>query len=202
MMPEILTDTTLAALVRLPAKSSISLVMRHSVRDPILGDNDVYLAALTPQGKAAGRQFGEQLVCSKKLVRLVSSPVSRCVDTALAIAEGAGYDQLVRVDDRLSHTLMAPIWNALPACCNFNEMPPQVVALLELLAPRLAEEGSVDIFVTHDTVVGALAGYLTGEPVKDEAMPHYLEGFFIWQDGRDLHFWWRGKSRPFTTLAA
>lgn len=199
MRHELLADTTLNTLAGLPSKGCVSLVVRHSVRDPILGDNDIYLARLTPQGKAAARQFGRSLAHLKKLGRLISSPVSRCVDTALAIAEGAGYGQLVRVDDRLSHTLMAPIWNALPVCRNFEPMPPQMVALLELLVPQPGGDGNVDIFVTHDTVVGALAGTITGEPVKDEAIPLYLEGIFIWQDGKDIHFWWRGKSHVITT---
>lgn len=202
MRSEILADATLNTLAGLPSKGCVSLVVRHSVRDPILGNKDVYLARLTPQGKAYARQFGRQLSNLKKLGRLISSPVSRCVDTAMAIAEGASYGQLVRVDDRLSHTLMAPIWNSLPVCCNFEPLPPQLVVLLELLIPRPGKDGYVDIFVTHDTVVGALAGYITGEPVKDEAIPVYLEGIFIWQDGKDIHFWWRGKSHVITTLAA
>jgi Histidine phosphatase superfamily (branch 1) len=202
MRHEILADATLNTLAVLPSKGCVSLVVRHSLRDPILGDNDVYMARLTPQGKASARQFGRELAHIKKLGRLISSPVSRCVDTALAISEGAGYGQLVRVDDRLSHTLMAPIWNALPACGNFDAMPSQIVTLLDLLVPRPGGDGCVDIFITHDTVVGALAGYITCEPVKDEAIPLYLEGFFIWQDEKDIHFWWRGKNHVITTLAA
>jgi broad specificity phosphatase PhoE len=124
----------------------------------------------------------------------MSSPVSRCVDTAVAIAEGAGYLQKVRVDDRLSHLLMLPIWNALPDCCNLDALPAELVTLIELLLPQPGRDGDLDVFVTHDTVVGALAGYLTGEPVQDEAIPRFLEGVFIWQDGGNIHLWWRGKT--------
>jgi broad specificity phosphatase PhoE len=193
MSADILANATLTNLASLPAVGPVSLILRHSEREHITGDDHVFIARLTPEGIAAAQDFGCELACLRRLGRIISSPVSRCVDTAVAIAQGAGAAEKVRVDDRLSHLQMQSVWDALPDCCNFENMPGGMADLIELLLPQSTGEDNLDVFVTHDTVVGALAGYLTGEPVQAEAIPRFLEGVFIWQDVENIHFWWRGK---------
>jgi broad specificity phosphatase PhoE len=193
MNAAILADTTLTDLASLQSAGPVSLILRHSERVNITGSGDVYIARLTPEGIAAAQEFGCELARQRRLGRIMSSPVSRCVDTAVAIAEGAGCTEKVRVDDRLSHLQMQSVWDALPDCCNFENMPEGMADLIELLLPQSKGEDKLDVFVTHDTVVGALAGYLTGEPVQAEAVPRFLEGIFIWQDIEKINFRWRGK---------
>jgi len=198
MSVEILAGATLDDLASLPTTDPVSLILRHSEREHITGEDNVFLARLTPEGTAAAREFGCELARLRQLGRVISSPVSRCVDTAVAIAEGAEYSEKVRVDDRLSHLQMLEVWNALPDCCDFDSMPAGVASLIDLLLPQAGGQATLDVFVTHDTVVGALAGYLTGEPVQAEAIPRFLEGVFIWQDEENIHFWWRGKIATIT----
>ncbi len=194
MIGEILMDATLEDLAALPASGPVSLILRHSERENITGDGNVFTAGLTIEGIAAARFFGSEVARQRRLMRLVSSPVSRCVDTAVAIAKGAGYPEKVRVDDRLSHLNLLPVWNALPHCCEFDSMPAGLVSLIELLLPQSDEEDGLEIFVTHDTVVASLAGYLTGEPVQGDATPRFLEGVFVWKVGGDVYFQWRGMT--------
>ena len=199
MTDEILADSTITHLASLPVEGPVSLVLRHSERIPIIGNGDVFKAQLTPDGIAAAHHFGSNLARLRRLGRVMSSPVSRCVDTAVAIAEGAGFPEKVRVDDRLSHLQLQRVWRALPACCDFENLPAGVADLIDLLLPRGGVDCGLDVFVTHDTLVGALAGYFTGLPVQGDAVPRFLEGMFLWQEGNAIHFWWRGN---IITLAA
>jgi len=193
MTDGILANSTIADLASLPVSSPVSMILRHSERIAITGVGDVFKAQLTQDGIAAAHQFGSDLARLRRLGRVMSSPVSRCVDTAVAIAEGAGFPEKVRVDDRLSHLQLQPVWRALPACCDFENLPAGVADLIELLLPQNKDDCGLDVFVTHDTLVGALAGYVTGLPVQGEAVPRFLEGMFLWQTDSTIHFWWRGK---------
>jgi hypothetical protein len=191
---------TLAALPKLPAKCRMALVIRHSLRYPITGMENVYVAGLTPEGVGLAKDFGRKLIEHRPLGRIFSSPVSRCVDSAVAIAEGAGYIPLVRVDDRLSHILMEPIWDGLPEIAQCHPVPGEINRLLGLVLDHQDLACSLDLFVTHDTVVGALAGFLTGLPVKGEDVPQYLEGMYFWQTEGKVSAWWRGKLVEFELI--
>src|SRR5512135_2889639 len=102
-MDENFSDVSLSTLEKLPADRPISLVMRHAPRVSINNYSEVYVAGLAPEGQAAAVDFGARLAQIRPLGQIYSSPVSRCVNTALAIAGGAGWQKFVRVDDRISH---------------------------------------------------------------------------------------------------
>ena len=197
-MEQDLAAHTLAALQHLPAGRPAALIMRHSQRQAITGMDNVYTALLTGAGVEQARKFGQKLAALRPLGRIISSPVSRCVDTAVAIAAGAGSPSLVRVDDRLSHFLMEQVWDGLPEIAQTFPLPPQVSILLGLVLDHRQSDGALDLFVTHDSVVGALAGFLTGLPVEGSAWPQFLEGMYLWKDGdRHICAWWRGMTVSF-----
>jgi hypothetical protein len=185
---------TLDAVADLPVDRPVSLLMRHSVRAQILENKDVYRADLTPAGAAIACEFGCQIASIRKVGRILSSPVSRCVNTAVLIAEGAGWDHLIEINDWLSHPFMLPVWNAIPASFKGERAPFQVSALLSLLVEGHSRAANVDLFITHDTVIEALAGYASGTELKNNGnVPNYLEALLVWVEGGDICLSWRNK---------
>lgn len=192
-MDEVYSAASLAALAALPTDRPVSLLIRHSQRVAILDPAKVYIAGLTPEGISAAVEFGFGLAQYRTLRRIVSSPVSRCVDTAVAIARGAGWKQFVRIDNRLSHPFLQPVWQSLPFIrYPDSPIPAELSTLLSFLSGEPGNEGVLDVFVTHDTVVGSLAGYVTGQPVNDGSVPNYLEGAFVWEEDHAFKVLWRG----------
>ncbi len=191
-MDKILSDVSLSTLASLPSDRPISLVMRHAPRVVIHSYAEVYVAGLTPEGKAAAEDFGARLAQLRPIGQIVSSPVSRCVDTALTIAHGAGWRRLVRVDDRISHPFISPVWLTLSSLrYPQTPIPPELITLLKFLTASSSPAGAVDVFVTHDTVVGSLGGYFTGLPASDGDVPDFFEAVFVWQEGQTVKILWR-----------
>ncbi len=194
MMDKSLSEATLSTLASLPSDRPISVVMRHAPRVEIHSYAEVYVAGVTPEGKAAAEDFGARLSQLRRVGKIWSSPVSRCVDTALAIASGAGWRQFVRVDDRISHPFISPVWLSLsslryPAA----PVPAELATLLKFITSGSSGAGTVDVYVTHDTVVGSLGGYFTGLPASDGNVPDFFEAVFVWQEARDVKILWRNK---------
>ncbi len=194
-MDKILSEVSLSTLAALPSDHPISLVMRHAPRVDIHSYAEVYVAGLTPEGKAAAEDFGARLAQLRPIGQIVSSPVSRCVDTALAIAHGAGWQNFVRVDDRISHPFISPVWLTLSSLrYPQTPIPPELTTLLKFISAGASVSGAVNVYVTHDTVVGSLGGYFTGLPASDGDVPDFFEAVFVWQDFENLKILWRGIS--------
>jgi broad specificity phosphatase PhoE len=193
-------DTTLAAIASAPVDRPVAVIMRHSVRYPILDDESVYTAALTPEGIRLAEELGEKLVKMRPIRKIVTNFVGRCQQTADAIARGAGFTGNVARNLRISHPFIEPAWDALPIAWPEDAPPVQVRALLSLVTGGEHQPGVVDVYVTHDTIVGALAGYLMGEKFDSSNWPNYLEGVLLWRDGARLFAHWRGQTREFHGL--
>ncbi len=188
-----LATTFFETLNLVPADRRIGQVLRHSNRYPILDEHSVATAALTPEGIRNAEAYGRFLGQKFRIGRLMSSPIGRCIDTAAAIARGAGVDREVIVAQILSHPYHEEAWNLkdeLAQAC----LPEETVSLVQLLLDAEARAGMMDLFVTHDTVVGVLAQYLLGEAIGDENLPNFLEGIFFWHEGEGVKAAWRGKT--------
>jgi hypothetical protein len=195
-LDENFASNTLAILADLPADRPVALLMRHSVRVPILRNEDVYIADLTPEGLAIARKFGKELAQIRPIGRILTSPVSRCVNTSIAIAEGAGWKQFVQIEDHLSHPFMAPVWNGRPVYVTGSSIPPEISTLLKVMVVDRCGQSQVDLFVTHDTVVEALAGFALGNVTRGNgSVPNYLEALFAWQEGSHVCLSWRGREQ-------
>ena len=169
-----------------------ALVIRHSTRFPILSDEDVYSAGLTEEGLTQAQRFGEALSALRKPGRLLSSPVGRCLDTAQAIARGANWDLPVQSDYRLSHPFIERVWSGPAVQWKKDPLPDPVHAILDLVVQGDERDGGLDLFITHDTVVAALAGYFTGMRFQyPEYWPNYLEGILIWRCANRVYLKWR-----------
>ncbi len=197
-MDKIVSEVSLSKLASLPSDRPIAMVMRHAPRVEINSYAEVYVAGLTPEGMAAAEEFGARLVKIRPVSQIFSSPVSRCVDTALAIAHGADWQRFVRVDDRISHPFISPVWLTLSSLrYPQTPIPPELATLLKFISASPSPAGSVDVYVTHDTVVGSLGGYFTGLPASDGDVPAFFEAVFVWQEGQVLKILWRNVATSF-----
>lgn len=183
----------LDGLERIPRDRPVALLMRHSARHPIVDPSDPYIAKLTEEGVRLAEEFGSLLGANYTCGRLLSSPVGRCLDTASAIARGAGWAIGVQVDERLSHPYIEPAWEQLQRGEVNGSLPPQVNATLDLLLDPVNFTPALDIMVTHDTIVGAVVGCLLKVPVTGPYWPAFLEGAFLWRTERGTHAVWRGE---------
>jgi hypothetical protein len=190
---------TFDLLSALPESIHPALLIRHSVRYPILTASETFTAGLTPEGVELARQFGVELGAHRRLGRVAASPVGRCVDTAIAIAAGAGWAHKVRIENRLSHPFMARVWDNLPLCHGQDPFPGELAVLLRYIIEKpKGAAGSLDLFVTHDTVVGAVTGYFFCEEYSSGNWPDFLEGILLWMDGEKICMAWRGQQRAIT----
>lgn len=78
-----------AGIDLVPADRPVHLLTRHSIRELAPSGFADYSLPLTAEGVALARQWGAQL--ERPISACFSSPVQRCIDTADAILQGAGY---------------------------------------------------------------------------------------------------------------
>ena len=187
----------------------VALLMRHSVRFPIVVPSDTYVVGLTEEGVRLAEELGELLGQSFAPGRLRSSPVGRCRATVEAIARGAGWTARVRADRHLSHPYIAPAWDLVERAQSGRAnglngaIPAPLPELLrwvlgaersahQAVLPLLEEPPLLDVLVTHDTIVGAVAGGLLRMPVLGPDWPGYLEGLLFWRAEGRVRVRWRG----------
>ncbi len=210
-----LPDTVASIADRLslvPAGVDVSLALRHAEREAIPAGTFGDAVPLTAAGIASAEGLGS-LLSPRELSVFRSSPLPRCIDTARAMARGAGWEA-EPVSDRLlgDH---GPFVVDPSVCGPFlleigirelvrqqldDGLPPPgmrptgegVKLLLEMAAGDLGRNGLLNIHVTHDAILAVLVGHLYRLEVDDFPWPGYLDGLLLWRwDGR-LHFSWPG----------
>lgn len=204
-------EATLAAVRARPQVPRIGLVLRHSIRHPIETEEDVFSAGLTAEGIRQAEWFGRELGQIRRPGRLMASPVGRCIDSAAAIARGAGWEARIEPDVRLSHPFIERIINGPHIRWKRDPLPAPVAALLDLVLEGEDQPGKLDIFSTHDTNLAVLAGYFIGQTFSytiDDPLPggrtpgsapasltghwpDFLEGILIFRVENDVHLCWR-----------
>lgn len=189
-------EPALQLLKNLPVGVSAGLVIRHSIRFPILSEEEVYLAGLTPEGFAQAEEMGREIAKLRPIRRILASPVQRCIDTAASIAAGANWPETPQTEFRLSHPHIEPVWSSLANQRSDTVIPGPVQALLNLVFSGPAADGAVDIFVTHDTIVAVLAGYFLGHIFRyPDYWPDYLEGVLLWRVDDRVYLRWRDEEK-------
>jgi hypothetical protein len=67
-----------------------------------------------------------------------------------------------------------------------------VSLLLDLMLETVAVPGTLDVFVTHDSVIAAVAGHLL-QVIPDAAVwPRFLDGVFVWHREGTFGIAWQG----------
>jgi len=190
-------------LVKFPAHSRIIIIMRHSQRyEPKLVNKSDLKGAnmeLTPLGKEAAKNFGENLPVDRP-IRLFHSPSNRCKVTAEKIYQGIkevngrgniigecdalygiGINSQSYLDEFNAYKNYQVILRYLAGVYSPNLWPPaqpfyqrsgeQIWSQIENIS-----EGGINIFVTHDfhTMIFRFGWF--GLP-PDERWINYLGGF-------------------------
>ena len=172
-------------------KTADCLLIRHSVRFPIVNYKMAFDAGLTSNGVELAREFGRYLNWYKQPKRYFSSPVGRCIDTAINISQGANGHNNIVPDYRLSHSFIAGPLNKLSSYKVSQPMPEKIWSILQLLLADNAK--GLTVAVTHDTVLVCLAAYLMGVVIESEEWPDYLEGIVFWKERDRFLLGWREK---------
>ena len=186
-------NPTLKVIEQVPPRYGANLVVRHSERYPILKAEDVPTAPLTPQGIRIAEEFGAEMSAERRLGVLESSEIGRCVETAASIGRGARWEGDVVPNPRFTYTYTDDYWHARREHLFAGELPDEVVDLLGFLVAYPAKKRSLNIFVTHDSVLGVLAGYLFQDFVDGDSWPHFLEGMAIWREKETTYAAWRNQ---------
>ena len=205
----------LRSLEIVPEGAHAALLLRHAHRTDIPDGEYGEDVGLSCEGIAAAEQLGAKM-SGRRIGRLLSSPVARCVDTAAALARGAGWSTRVVTDRRLGApgpfiedpSVVGPLFlekgTAGVVRRQLEETGPLpgmrstaagVSTVLDLMIGKTGNEAVLDILVTHDAILAVVAGYLTGELVDEKTWPGFLEGLFAWSDSGGLAIAWRGQSR-------
>lgn len=207
-----LHPTLQTGLALLPRDRSLTLLTRHSVREMVPNGIAPYSMPLTAEGVALAEQWGSQL--QHPLHAFHSSPVGRCVDTALAMARGAGRDLPVQNTMNLVEpgcyvhgvNEIGPLFLQLGPLAFANrhlkETLPGILSpaegaakIMRHLQQNQGPAGSLTVHVTHDTILAAFIYHLKGKTdISEEEWPWMMEGAWLWFDDHDVvHTIWRGE---------
>ena len=203
------------SLELLPGDKAVALLTRHSIREEPKNRFAGFDVPLTELGVDLAHEWGRQI--AMPISSFYSSPVERCVDTAQAMAKGAGLEMEVKTHSSLvepgSYVQDLPI-----AGPYFFKLGPLAFAqkhlrnevrgvltplegarnILSHIKGSLGDSGTLSVHVTHDTILAAFIYFLRQESELEEAhWPWMMEGAFLWFDDDAVHWVWRGESGHF-----
>lgn len=192
MLPEYLLDPH----QRIPNDRPVSMLIRHSNRFPITNADEVWTAGLTPQGIELASNYGMWLQKSYQIGCIQTSPIQRCLDTGIYLA--AGIDQNVDVSavQVLSHPNEKAEYDSLADYLENKVWPTRISEIAAYLVPNGHHKSGLNIYISHDTVVIAMAAFWLDKDVRaSENWPKFMEPFFLWWQERDLIASFRGESK-------
>ncbi len=198
--------SVLRGLMEMPKDRPIALLLRHSVRDELPPGNAGNSLPITADGIHLAQELGGLI--GDRLRSLHTSPLTRCVQTAEALNDGAGTNLSI-VHDRLLGDPGVFVIDGQQAQLNWEKLGHEGVmqhlvvydeALPGMARPEpaarflvhhmLSVAGDVPglyLFVTHDSLVTASAARLLRQQLGINAWPWYLEGAFFWRKKEGLY---------------
>jgi len=204
-MTKTIPKSMLHWLDNLPSDQPVLLLLRHSVRGHLPLDNTGYTLGITSEGRELAMRFG--VLLQYPLQTLHTSPLTRCVQTATAIKDGAGANIPITHDHHLGDPGVYVLdgerawenWKSLGDDGVMDHMGSSDDALPGMEQPDVAayrllhhmlaianDRSGIHVFITHDAVVTISAARLLKRVFGHPDRPEYLEGVFLWQDNRDL----------------
>lgn len=185
-------------LTPLNGSGRAALLIRHAARHG--RDVALHTDGLTPEGREMARRLGER-IGERGRIRLFSSPVQRCVDTASLIAEGAGCDAQVTITTMLGmpgtyviderevdrhlavmglHRFAVEWANGRIPAKAMAPVPQGTRALIGWVLKNMQEsEHDLDIYVGHDLfLTPVLVNYLRYD-VAAAGLLGFLDGFTV-----------------------
>ncbi len=229
--PAHLPDSMLSSVGVLPEGKRLILFTRHSLRERSDGNGFAsYQLPLTPKGRVLAKSWGRWLAGHLPYsldVDSISSPIGRCIDTAMLMQQGAGLSRsivhqslLVEPGSLVTEPEIAnPIFKEIGVLNFINRFlqnnldgtknPFQGgLDLLSLFYQYQPQPGHMLLAVSHDTLLSAfLAVMLDFIEIDWNDWPKMMEGVFLWFDEApfreaNANLIWRGEiySRPVSSL--
>jgi phosphohistidine phosphatase SixA len=176
-----------------------ALLIRHAARYG--RDVALHTDGLTPEGREMARRLGERL--EGKPIRLFSSPIQRCVDTATLIAEGAGCNAEVSITTMLGrpgtyvideeevdrhlavmglHRFAVEWVNGRIPAKAMAPVPLGTQALMEWVRNNLQESDGLDIYVGHDLFLTPVLVNHLGYDIASAGLLGFLDGFTVTEE--------------------
>jgi len=205
------------ALHLLPADKPAHLFTRHSVRELASDGFADYRLPLTEEGVRIAEEWGQEL--GRPIAAFYSSPVGRCVDTAIALRTGGLRAGLIEHELPIATcaelvepgcyvediNIAGPAFFKMGAVAFINQHLCEGIdglltpiegqeKLINYLLARQPHSASLAVHVTHDTILMAFVASLTGlSEVSGQDWPWMMEGLWLWLDETSLHWVWRGQ---------
>lgn len=191
------------------------MLLRHAEREA-LDDGEIGESCpLTPEGLRDARELGSR-IAGWRIDRLYSSPVSRCVDTAKAIAGGAGIGGVeiaVRKelgDPRIYIKDMGLAEQAFKKYGNAGVVEQYVRngglegfvtsagrrLFMSGIYADIERAGSHNVYVSHDMLLIPMITHMTGERFGAGHWLDCLDGFIVTKLGDDIRAIRGGRSFP------
>ncbi len=183
----------LEAYENIPSDQSINVLMRHSIRFPIESDAEVFTAQLTPEGENLASDFGAWLHKRYKLGKILTSPITRCIETGRFLAKGAGNGKVILPDPVLSHPNKNGEYDSLGEFLDTGDWPLRIRQIAEKMFPDDHSVG-LNFLITHDTVLALMAAYWLDMDIRaPQDWPQYLEPMFFWKSDGKMVVSFRGN---------
>ena len=196
----------------LPADSGAVLLMRLSIRPPMIAGQFGTQIKLTPTGLTRAAELGE--AWGPRILQVSSSSSLRCMKTGDQIIRGAGL-KLTTLHNPALGEPGAFIENSQKAITAMEQQGPMelVNALLQeisipghlsveegtriMLESFLSDnppKGKIRVEITHDTILACMLYHLQGvSSLTEKDWPRMLEGILLWKEGQTIFWKWRGQ---------
>ena len=195
----------------LPSDSGAVLVMRHSVRYPMVAGQFGTQIELTPIGIERANDLGR--TWGNRIQKVSSSSSYRCVKTGEQIILGAGLNATTLHNPPLgepgafiNHSEKAietmkdygpmELVNALlqgDSLSGHVDVSEGTRIILRSFFSDNPQKGTIRIEITHDTILAALIYHLLGlTSITEKDWPRMLEGALLWQEEEKICWKWRG----------
>lgn len=194
----------------LPTEKPIIGLLRHAERPAIPAGEWGTDLGLTSEGELSCQLLANKL--KPHLTEVYSSPLKRCTQTAAILASLAKHSAVTTSQllgdpgvfisnpaltenyflqysaDSIAKHLLDENINPPGFCCS---TPEAVLQLIDFMLNAATRPG-ITLFVTHDSILSIVLGYLFEDISLDTLWPDYLEGLFLWRSDELLHFTYRG----------
>jgi len=195
----------------LPSDSGAVLVMRHSVRYPMVAGQFGTQIELTPTGIERANDLGR--TWGSRIQKVSSSSSYRCVKTGEQIILGAGLNATTLHNPPLgepgafiNHSEKAietmkdygpmELVNALlqgDSLSGHVDVSEGTRIILQSFFSDNPPKGTIRIEVTHDTILAAMIYHLLGlTSISEKDWPRMLEGTLLWKEEEKICWKWRG----------
>lgn len=176
-----------------------AFVIRHSNRDSVKNPLNHAVVLLNAEGEKRAREFGKKLSQEFAKIRLYSSPIQRCIQTAKCIQAAFNDDSEVQLSTVLGEPgpyvfgdtaelfvtlgtvgVVEAIENGTPPPFNRKEEEGAKI-LLDFLRAETdkSDENTANVFITHDACIAPVIHCFTGEYFNKSHWIEFLGGLKI-----------------------